>query len=794
MISLGFLLRFIIKTMKRLLPKILLISIFIFNTLILSAQSIVVDDFSDDPALSITSSFSAAQFTIGAEEEEISSGAILGGKRHMFGSYQGEQVAVSFESSAGNGIFSSQSQSSTPNALSGVVLTYNGGSAYTGLGGLDVTNHGALNAFLIQNNRSAPLSIIVYSDQNNSSKASCTMGANYITFESFSVDQGTGADFSNVGSIELKITGFSLPSPGGSEANATIDIDEILITKNLTATLSDALLTDNNSNGIVDFGDNLRYTATINNPDDDYNSSESSVQFNLNPDVNTNLTVGTVTTTQGTVNTGNTAGDTQISVDIGTINDNSSVTITFDVEIGDGSLSVSNQGNIISNSLDFVTDDPDNSNSDYNDVTITAIDPGATPTILENSGISVDEGAMHTILTTELKATDADTDDATLLFTITTGPSAGWMEYVDNEGVAINSFIQRDLNDNKIAYIHDDSNTTSDSFVFTVSDNFNDLTGQTFTIIVNPINDDIPTVWNKRYLKLDEGATETITTDDLEFRDTDTEDSELTFTVTDIPDNGVLKLSETVISVDETFTQQDINDNKITYVHSGSNTEEDIFKFILSDGVNEMSEENYIISIAAINDEVPIIALSQSFTIDEDIENEAEVGSVVATDLDGTTSFQNWTITSNVNDDGDENNAFAIHATTGQITVNDADDIDYETNTSLTIELTVSDGLYTSNPENVTISINNVEETGINNALQENVKIYPNPASNYVKIESVNLTGASIQLSDISGKTIFTIKADQNTEILNIGSLKAGVYFVHIQTKSSGTVIKLIKE
>ena len=151
-----------------------------------------------------------------------------------------------------------------------------------------------------------------------------------------------------------------------------------------------------------------------------------------------------------------------------------------------------------------------------------------------------------------------------------------------------------------------------------------------------------------------------------------------------------------------------------------------------------------------------------------------EVGNVAATDMDGTTSFQGWTITNNVNVDGDENNAFTVHATTGQITVNDADDIDYETNTSHTIELTVSDGLHTSNPENV--------------------KIYPNPTSNYVKIESNNLIGASIRLSDISGKTIFTIKSDQNTEIFNIGSLKAGIYFVHIQTESSGTVIKLIKE
>ena len=72
--------------------------------------------------------------------------------------------------------------------------------------------------------------------------------------------------------------------------------------------------------------------------------------------------------------------------------------------------------------------------------------------------------------------------------------------------------------------------------------------------------------------------------------------------------------------------------------------------------------------------------------------------------------FQNWTITNNIDNDEDGNNAFSINTTSGEITVADSNELDYETNTSFIISVTVSDGEHTSNEEQVTINLNDAND------------------------------------------------------------------------------------
>jgi CSLREA domain-containing protein len=68
-----------------------------------------------------------------------------------------------------------------------------------------------------------------------------------------------------------------------------------------------------------------------------------------------------------------------------------------------------------------------------------------------------------------------------------------------------------------------------------------------------------------------------------------------------------------------------------------------------------------------------------------------------------------YAITGNVDPDGDTNFAFSIDANTGVITVNDADDLDYETNTSFAITVEVTDGTSPTSTS-VTIDLNNINE------------------------------------------------------------------------------------
>jgi uncharacterized repeat protein (TIGR01451 family) len=99
----------------------------------------------------------------------------------------------------------------------------------------------------------------------------------------------------------------------------------------ITATKVATLVVDNNGNGLVNPGDTVQYTAVITN---NGNEDASGVTFTSGAPTNTMLVVGSVTTTQGTVTTGNTAGNTSVAVNVGTVpGGGGTVTITFRVTV-----------------------------------------------------------------------------------------------------------------------------------------------------------------------------------------------------------------------------------------------------------------------------------------------------------------------------------------------------------------------------------------------------------------------------------------------------------------------------
>ena len=132
------------------------------------------------------------------------------------------------------------------------------------------------------------------------------------------------------------------------------------------ATKADALLVDQDMDGLVDPGDTIRYTVEILNTG---GGSALNVDFTSAVDPNTSLVVGSVTTSQGTVTTGNDPGDTSVAVDVGDIPGSGSVTITFDVVVDNplpkGITQVSCQGTVSGDNFgDVPTDDPDTGPTD----------------------------------------------------------------------------------------------------------------------------------------------------------------------------------------------------------------------------------------------------------------------------------------------------------------------------------------------------------------------------------------------------------------------------------------------
>ncbi len=77
------------------------------------------------------------------------------------------------------------------------------------------------------------------------------------------------------------------------------------------------------------------------------------------------------------------------------------------------------------------------------------------------------------------------------------------------------------------------------------------------------------------------------------------------------------------------------------------------------------------------------------------------------------------------------------------------------------------------------------------NALENGLRVYPNPVSEVITIASQNVGVTSIQIVDVSGKIIFEKTYDAiQTETINVSSFTQGVYFVNINNKITKKLIK----
>ncbi len=110
------------------------------------------------------------------------------------------------------------------------------------------------------------------------------------------------------------------------------------------------------------------------------------------------------------------------------------------------------------------------------------------PPTLVNNGLTVGEGQSAPISAAALQAVDPDTPPANLSFTLTALPARGELRL---NGVLLTggSFTQANINAGQLVYTHDGSETTSDSFSFTLSDGTTTLPAATFNITITPEND-----------------------------------------------------------------------------------------------------------------------------------------------------------------------------------------------------------------------------------------------------------------------------------------------------------------
>jgi Ca2+-binding RTX toxin-like protein len=233
------------------------------------------------------------------------------------------------------------------------------------------------------------------------------------------------------------------------------------------------------------------------------------------------------------------------------------------------------------------------------------------PTLSQNQGLTIDEGQSQLISNSLLQVTDADNLNSQLTYVLTQETNNGSLTLNGVEVVVGGSFSQADIDSGLISYSHNDSETTSDSFSFTVSDGDGGTLGETtFDITVNPVDDTPinvpPTLVTNEGLTVDEGQSQLINNSALRVTDSDNISSELTYVLTTEPNNGSLTLNGVKVVVGGSFSQADIDNGLISYSHNDSETTSDSFAFTVSDGDGgTLGETTFDITVNPIDDTPP---------------------------------------------------------------------------------------------------------------------------------------------------------------------------------------------
>lgn len=232
--------------------------------------------------------------------------------------------------------------------------------------------------------------------------------------------------------------------------------------------------------------------------------------------------------------------------------------------------------------------------------------------ISTNTPLNVNEASSAVLTTANLNITDIDGVAADTVFRVTTLPMNGQLEHSTNPGFQISSFTLDDVQNGRISFVHDGTETATDSFIFSVTDGGRDSTDNTFNITIGAIND-APTMTTNTGATITEGGNTTITNLMLDSTDLDDTAAELTYTAS----NYILGHIEVSGVTQNTFTQDDIDNNRVVFVHNGNEGGTARFDFSLADGGENGAAPatgQFNLTVTAVND-APLITTNTGATM-----------------------------------------------------------------------------------------------------------------------------------------------------------------------------------
>ena len=261
----------------------------------------------------------------------------------------------------------------------------------------------------------------------------------------------------------------------------------------------------------------------------------------------------------------------------------------------------------------YATDGKLNSQSHTATITIEPVND-EEPDVMLND-IVVQEGDGVIIDQATIDAFDTDVPTEGLKMALSQPPEYGdivVMLHSPNGDVeaAVSHFSADEIHDGmKLKYRHDGSENFVDKFAITVSDGKHEVK-KVCSVTVIPVNDEMPEVTKNAGLHLEYGKHAALSSVTLQSVDRDNPDDEIYYIIVAVPTKGVLQYCEDItvptfsqdcseILVGQNFTQTEINNNKIRYIHTTGmgDTEFDSFMFVLTDGKNKRHVETFQIRI-----------------------------------------------------------------------------------------------------------------------------------------------------------------------------------------------------
>uniref|UniRef100_A0A8C9G578 FRAS1 related extracellular matrix 2 n=1 Tax=Pavo cristatus TaxID=9049 RepID=A0A8C9G578_PAVCR len=270
------------------------------------------------------------------------------------------------------------------------------------------------------------------------------------------------------------------------------------------------------------------------------------------------------------------------------------------------------------------------------------------PLLNANTGLAIAEGETVPITTRALSATDIDSQDAILLFTVESGPSAGQLLLRQAHSLIyekpVREWLQQDIVEGRLYYHHFGPHSPGpgvvlDQFVFRVQDD-NDPPNrsgpQTFVIRVHPVDRLAPELHSSSSLHLivAEQQVTPLRRKHLCYTDQDSGDRELRYTVTQPPtdtdsnhppDEHGARLGSLVLTEDHSvevthFTQAQINHHKISY----RPPQEELgvaphliqFHYQVEDAAGNAAEGTFTIYLQPVDNQPPEIT-NTGFTLPE---------------------------------------------------------------------------------------------------------------------------------------------------------------------------------